>query len=241
MARILLVDDEPDLIWAMQYSLRDEGHQVLTAYDGVEALALARREHPDLIALDIVMPRLNGLQVCQRLRQDPLLAPIPILFLTERSAIEDRIAGLDTGGDDYVVKPVNLQELKARIRALIRRSRSALPYDLDAQERRKQVQVGDLILDLGACHVQVAGESVQLTPTEFDLLYFLMTHPGETFSSEQLLQRVWSYPSGAADPGLVRWHVKNLRAKVEPDPAHPVYIRTISRHGYLLEKHLPSR
>jgi DNA-binding response OmpR family regulator len=235
LTRILLADDEPDLVWAVQHSLRAEGYEVLVAYDGEETLALARRHHPDLIVLDIVMPRLDGLQVCYRLRQDPTLAAMPILFLTERSAIEDRIKGLDGGGDDYLVKPFDLRELKARIRVLLRRRRSATEQSQGLEAQSPTLRVGSLTLDLNACQVHVEGQTVQLTPTEFDLLYYLMTHPGELFSSERLLQEVWNYPSGTADPSLVRGHVKNLRAKIEPDPAHPVYIRTVPRLGYLLE------
>jgi len=240
MPRILLVDDEQDLVWAVQHSLSDEGHEVLTAYDGMEALAVARRHRPDLVILDIVMPRLDGLQVCRRLRRDPTLAAVPILFLTVRSAIEDRIKGLDEGGDDYLVKPFDLEELKARVKALLRRSRSVPEGGPGTEGQGSLLVVGPLTLDLHTRHVRVGEETVQLTPTEFDLLYHLMTHPGEVFSSRQLLQQVWGYPPRTADPGLVRWHIKNLRAKIEPDPAHPVYIRTVPRHGYMLERRLSS-
>jgi DNA-binding response OmpR family regulator len=234
MARILLVDDEQDLVWAVQHSLSDESYEVLTAYDGVEALTIARRHRPDLVILDIVMPHLDGLQVCQRLRRDPTLAAVPILFLTGRSAIEDRITGLDEGGDDYLVKPFDLQELKARVRALLRRRRSASEGGPGSEGQDSLLVVGPLTLDLHTCQASVGEKTVQLTPTEFDLLHHLMIHPGEVFSSLQLLQQVWGYPPETADPGLVRWHIKNLRAKIEPDPANPVYICTVPRHGYIL-------
>ncbi len=233
-ARILLVDDEQDMVWAVRHSLDDEGYEVLTAYDGVEALAVARRHRPDLIILDIVMPRLDGLQVCHRLRRDPALAAVPILFLTVRSAIEDRITGLDEGGDDYLVKPFDLRELKARIRALLRRSRPAPAGGPGSGSLGSLLVVGPLALDLHTRRVRVGGETVQLTPTEFDLFHHLITHPGELFSSQQLLEQVWGYPPETADPSLVRWHIKNLRVKIEPDPAHPAYIRTVPRHGYIL-------
>jgi DNA-binding response OmpR family regulator len=236
MNRILLVDDEQDLVWAVRHSLNDEGYEVLTAYDGVEALAVARRHRPDLVILDIVMPRLDGLQVCHVLRRDPALAAVPVLFLTVRNAIDDRIKGLDGGGDDYLVKPFDLGELKARIRALLRRSRPAPEGAPGLEGRNSLLKVGPLTLDLHTCQVRVGGKTVQLTPTEFDLLHHLMVHLGEVFSSQQLLQQVWGYPPETADPGLVRWHIKNLRAKIEPDPAQPVYIRTIPRHGYILRR-----
>jgi two-component system alkaline phosphatase synthesis response regulator PhoP len=234
--RILLVDDEKDLVWAIQHSLSDEGHQVLTAYDGVEALGLARRHHPDLIILDIIMPRLDGLQVCRRLRRDPTLAAVPILFLTVCSTIEDRIKGLDEGGDDYLVKPFDLEELKARVRALLRRARSAPEGGPGAEGQGPLLVAGLLTLDLHTCQVRVGSETTQLTPTEFNLLHHLMTNPGEVFSSQQLLQQVWGYPPRTGDPGTVRWHIKNLRAKIEPNPAHPVYICTVPRHGYMFDR-----
>ena len=232
-ARILVVDDEQDLVWAVRHSLSDEGHEVLAAYDGVEALAVANRQRPDLVILDITMPRLDGLQVCRRLRRDATLAAVPILFLTVRSAIEDRIKGLDEGADDYLVKPFDLRELKARVQALLRRSRSAPEGDPGLGGRGSLV-AGSLTLNLHTCQVRVGEKTAQLTPTEFDLLHHLMAHPGETFSSQQLVRQVWDYPPGTADPSLVRWHIKNLRAKIERDPARPVHIRTIPRHGYIL-------
>jgi DNA-binding response OmpR family regulator len=236
MARILLVDDEQDLVWAVRHSLSDEGYEVLTAYDGVEALAVARRHRPDLVILDIVMPRLDGLQVCHRVRRDPTLAAVPILFLTVRSAIEDRLKGLDEGGDDYLVKPFDLRELKARVKALLRRGRSAPEGGPGPEGRGSLLVVGPLTLDLYTRQVRVGEKSIQLTPAEFDLLHHLMTHPGEVFSSQQLLRQVWGYPPETADPGLVRWHMKNLRAKIEPDPVRPVCIRTVPHHGYILDE-----
>jgi len=234
--RILVVDDEKDLVWAVQHSLSDEGWEVLTAYDGVEALALAWRHRPDLIILDIMMPRLDGLQVCRRLRRDPTLAAVPILFLTVRSAIKDRIKGLDEGGDDYLTKPFELEELMARVRALLRRARSAPEESPRAEDQGPVLVVGNLALYLHTCQGRVGQKTVQFTPTEFNLLHYLMTHAGEVFSSQQLLQQVWGYPPRTGDPGTVRWHTRNLRAKIEPDPAHPVYIRTIPHRGYVFER-----
>lgn len=240
MAQILLVDDEQNLVWALRHSLSDEGHQVVTAYDGVEALAVARRHHPDLVILDIVMPRLDGLQVCRRLRRDPTLAAVPILFLTVRSAIEDRIKGLDEGGDDYLVKPFDLGEMKARVRALLRRVRPTGEEGPESADRGPLLVVGTLALNLHTCQVHLGSETIHLTSTEFDLLHYLMIHPGEIFSSQQLLQQVWGYPPRTGNPGTVRWHIKNLRDKIEPDPADPVYICTVPGHGYMFERRGPS-
>ncbi len=231
---ILLVDDKQDLVWAVRHSLSDEGYEILTAYDGVEALAVARRHRPDLVILDIVMPRLDGLQACHNLRRDPTLAAVPILFLTVRSTIEDRVVGLDEGGDDYLVKPFDLQELKARVRALLRRSRSASEGGAEPDDQGSLLVVGPLVLEKKTHQVRVGVKTIQLTPTEFDLLAYLMTHAGEVFSSEHLLQQVWGYPPQTADPGLVRWHIKNLRAKMKTNPQDPEYIRTVPRHGYVV-------
>jgi DNA-binding response OmpR family regulator len=236
MTYILVVDDEQDLVWAVRHTLRDEGYEVLTAYDGLEALTLAGRHPLDLVILDIAMPRLDGLQVCRKLRQDPTLANVPILFLTDRSAIEDRVAGLDEGCDDYLGKPFDFRELKARIRALLRRSRAFAGEDQEAGPTDSLLRAGQLDLDLHTHQVHVEEKTAQLTPAEFDLLHYLMLHTGEIFSSRKLLQHVWNYPPEAAEPGLVRWHIKNLRDKIEPDPAHPLYIRTVPHYGYIIDK-----
>jgi DNA-binding response OmpR family regulator len=233
--RILVVDDEQDLVWALRHSLGDEGYEVLTAHDGRHALTVARHHHPDLVVLDVVMPELNGLQVCRRLRRDPTLASVPILFLTVRSTVEDRVAGLDRGGDDYLVKPFDTRELKARIRTLLRRSQ-IMPRD--GRMRRQAdatLRVGRLALDLRTRQARAGdGRLVQLTSTQTDLLHHLMLHPDEVFSSRQLLQQVWGYPPDTGELSTVRWHIKNLREKIEPDPADPTYIRTIPHQGYLL-------
>lgn len=235
MAHILVVDDEYGLVWAVQRSLHDEGYQVSCAYDGVQALALARQAHPDLIILDIVMPRMNGLDVCHNVRQDTSLDYIPILFLTVRNAVVDRVYGLDSGCDDYLIKPFDLSELKARIRALLRRKRIASADKVQGEaEQDVLLRLPPLSLDLHTHQLHLRGKVIQLTQIEFNLLHYLMCHPAEIFSSEQLLQQVWGYSWGMANPSLVRRHIRNLRAKIEPDPTQPQYIRTIASQGYLL-------
>ena len=234
--RILVVDDEQDLVWALRHSLGDEGYEVLTAYNGLEALSSAQRDRPDLIILDIVMPGLNGLEVCRRLRRDPTLAAVPILFLTVRSHIEDRITGLTEGADDYLAKPFDMRELKAHVKALLRRSRLGAQRQSETDGSDSRIAVGALALDLLTHELHVGEKAVEVTPTEFYLLKHLMTHPGQVFSSARLLQEVWGYTSEVASLSLVRWHIKNLRTKIEPDPGEPVYIRTVSRHGYMLTR-----
>ena len=233
MARILVVDDEDLVLSVVRHSLRGEGYEVFAAADGRSALSLARRHLPDLIILDINMPGLNGLEVCRRLRQDPALEATPILFVTGRIAVKDRVEGLDQGGDDYLPKPFDIGELTARVRALLRRAEHAGREGSEA-EGAASVLVGRLRLDLRSRQATVGRSTMALTPTEFDLLHHLMTHPDEVFSTEELLQQVWGYHPGTGDTSLVRWHVRNLRAKIERDPAHPRFIKTVPRHGYTL-------
>ncbi|MDO9066197.1 MAG: response regulator transcription factor [Chloroflexota bacterium] len=231
-----MTDDEPDLVWAVQQHLKRAGYEVLTAHDGLEALAVARRHHPALVILDINMPVLNGLETCQRMRADPILASIPILFLTVDRENSDKVQGLDHGADDYITKPFDLPEFQARIRALLRRHQSPSNLDQLDSSHSSTLRLGEISLDLLTHLVQVGEKRTELTPTEFDLLYFLMTHPQEVFTSRQLLQMVWNYPDEIANPGLVRWHFKNLRIKIEIDPAKPTYIITVAHQGYMLNK-----
>ena len=227
MACICVVDDERDVAWAVEQSLGRRGHEVVVAHSGQRALELMRRRRPDLVILDIIMPGMNGLEVCERLRTDPTLAAVPILFLTAKGDIQDRIKGLEAGGDDYLSKPFDLQELYLRVEALLRRSRP-----ISAEERPSPLVVGPLSLDRRTFVLRAEGKTVRLTPMEFEVMLCLMSHPGEVFSSERLLQEVWAYPAGTGDPATVRWHIKNLRAKIEPDPTKPTYIQTVPRYGY---------
>ena len=230
-SRILLVDDDYELIRGLRNSLMQEGYEVLLAHNGVEGLQAAQHHHPALIILDVNMPWLDGLEVCRRLRQDSdaRLRHIPILFLTSRDTVDDHVNGLDVGADDYLDKPFNVRELKARVRALLRRQETETP------PAALELTLGTLTLHLQASWVRRDSlDAVQLTPAEFDLLYYLMTHPNRPFSSQELLEEVWSYGPGTADPSLTRWHIKNLRTKIEPDPDHPTLIRTVPRLGYML-------
>lgn len=231
--RILLVDDDHKLVQGLRVGLLAEGYEVLTAVNGVEGLKAARRQQPDLIVLDVNMPWMDGLEVCRRLREDDHFQQTPILMLTSNNTIDDRVAGLDQGADDYLAKPFNMRELKAHVRALLRRFPAS---ETNNHQQEDILQLGLIKLGLKASWVRVNGsEPIQLTPVEFDLLHYLMRHPQQTFSSEELLEKVWSYAPGTADPSLTRWHIKNLRAKIEPDPAHPIFLRTVPRHGYILD------
>ena len=232
---ILLIDDHYQLVQGIRNTLQEEGYEIIVAANGLDGLKAARRHRPDLIVLDINMPLMDGLEVCNRLRADHQFRKVPILFLTSRNSVEDRVRGLDNGADDYLAKPFNTAELKARIRAQLRRT-GALQIETNAQIADR-LEVGPLTLDLKACWVQVNhDETIQLTPAEFELLHYLMTHPNQTFSGDDLLENVWAYEPGTADRSLARWHIRNLRSKIEPDPANPTYIRTIPRHGYILDQ-----
>jgi DNA-binding response OmpR family regulator len=174
------------------------------------------------------MPGTDGYQVCRQVRGDPLLKDVPILFLTAKSKDEDKIEGFRAGGDDYLAKPFNMQELQLRIRAILRRAGNGVEESLN----QNVVKVGDVALDTRSFKVTTPAGTSLLTNVQFDLLYHLMSNAGQVFTSQQLLQDVWDYPRDTGSPELVRAHIKNLRDKIEPEPRQPVYIRTIQGHGY---------
>ncbi len=230
MAEILVVDDDRDVAQSIELALRQRGFRVTLAYSGVGALRTLRRYRPDLVILDVLMPGMGGLEVCRRLRTDANLCDLPIIFLTARGQEQDRIEGLRAGADDYVGKPFSLEELFLRVQAVLRRCQRAL-----VEERPSTLEACGLTLDSYTFEVTtLEKKGVLLTPTEFDLLYHLMLHAGQIFSSERLLQEVWDFPYDTGSTDLVRAHVKNLREKIEPDPKNPNYLRTVPRHGYVI-------
>jgi two-component system response regulator RpaA len=177
---------------------------------------------------------MSGLEVCRRMRTDPNLVDLPVIFLTARGQARDRIEGFKAGADDYIGKPFVLEELLLRVRAILRRVERA-----PAQEAAPSLGAGGLVLDMRTFEVTTREKTVLLTPTEFDLLYHLMAHAGQVFSSERLLQEVWDFPYDTGSTDLVRAHVKNLRDKIEPDPRSPTYLRTVPRHGYVVSEASP--
>jgi DNA-binding response OmpR family regulator len=230
MQQTLLVVDDDDLVaQAVQRALKKFGFQVLVANNGRDGIQVARRYTPDLIVLDVIMPGLNGYQVCREMRSDPLLQDTPILFLTAKSEDDDKIEGLMAGADDYLTKPFNMEELHLRVRAILRR---ALPAEEQFIENPNEVQVGDVVLDCRTFQVTTDKGTALLTNVQFDLLYHLMINAGQIFTTQQLLQDVWNYPPNTGSPELVRAHVRNLREKIESVPSKPRYVRTIQGHGY---------
>jgi DNA-binding response OmpR family regulator len=226
-AKIMVVDDDEIVARTIERTLRAGGFQVVVVHSGVDALRAARRNPPDLMVLDVLMPGLDGYEVCRQVRGDPLLNNLPILFLTAKGKEEDRIVGLQAGADDYLVKPFNLDELYLRVRAILRRTQRE-----EEVSPPSHLEAGEYSLDTRSYEIRGPQGVSGLTPVQFDLLYHLMSHPNEVFSPERLLQEVWDYPHDTGSPDLVRVHIKNLRSKIEINPTKPKFIRTIKGHGY---------
>lgn len=220
---VLVVEDEESLASTLSYNLRKNGFNVVSAADGVEGLAAARRLRPDVIVLDLMLPKMDGMELCRRVRSD---SDVPIIMLTARGEEMDRVVGLEMGADDYLTKPFSMRELMARVRALLRRS-GARPVAEDAD----RIIAGALDLDLRGRTVSRSGEEVQLKPKEFDLLYFLAKNAGQVFTREQILERVWGYDFFGGSR-TVDVHVRWLREKLEEAPAHPQHLLTVRGVGY---------
>jgi DNA-binding response OmpR family regulator len=227
-SRILVVDDDATVAEVVARYLERDGFAVETVGDGRVALDRALAEPPDLVVLDLMLPGMDGLEVCRRLRA---LAPVPIIILTARGQESDRIVGLELGADDYVAKPFSTKELVARVRAVLRRARG--PLAAPSPEAPRVHLDGDLAVDIAARQARLAGEVVALTAREFELLAFLVRHPRQAFRREEILEQVWGYRYG--DTSTVTVHVRRLREKIEPDPADPVRIATVWGVGYRWE------
>lgn len=225
--RVLLVEDDEALRFTVAHNLKREGYTVLTAARGDDALRAAREHHPDLILLDIMLPGVDGLQVCRLLRRD---SKVPIILLTALGGESDRVIGLDTGADDYLAKPFGMRELMARVRALLRRSAPEAASELPSET----VTADDLTIDLARREVRKSGSVLKLKPLEFELLLFFMQHPAKVFTREQILAKVWGddFFGGAR---TVDVHVRWLRQKIERDAAEPTRIKTVRGSGYLFE------
>ena len=229
MKKILVVDDEALLVKGIRFNLQNDGYEVITGCDGVEAVELAKMQNPDLIVLDVMMPRLDGLQACSKIRE---FSDVPIILLTAKADDMDKLLGFDQGADDYLTKPFNILELKARIRAMLRRSGSVTA----ARETPKNELLGGSIrLDLDARNAYRGDELADLTAKEFDVIEHLMRNPNRVFSRENLLDNIWAYEY-RSDIRTVDVHIRRLREKLEADPAQPKHIMTKWGVGYYFKK-----
>jgi DNA-binding response OmpR family regulator len=221
--RVLIVDDDVKIVELVKLYLNRDGYTVLTAYEGNEALRLAREAHPDLIVLDIMLPGIDGLEICRVLRSE---SSVPIILLTARTTEQDRIIGLDLGADDYVTKPFSPKELAARVRAVFRR----MP-DESLQMGPEELHFGNLTVNFPRHEAYLNSKALNLTPVEFKLLGVLIREPNRVFSRAQLIEKVLGYDFDGFDR-TIDVHILNLRRKLEPDASHPLYIKTVYGSGY---------
>jgi len=220
--KILVVDDDVKTVELVRLYLNRDGYRVITAYDGVEALRLARESHPDLIVLDLMLPGVDGLEICRTLRTE---SEVPIIMLTAMTTDQDRLTGLELGADDYVTKPFSPRELAARVRAVLRR--------LPGERGPEKIEHGELTLNFLKYEAFLEGKPLNLTPVEFKLLGVLAKEPGRVFSRAQIIEKAFGYDFDSFDR-TIDVHILNLRRKIEPDPRHPKYIKTVYGTGYKL-------
>ena len=218
MKKILVVDDEKSIVKGIKFSLEQDDMKVEVAYDGETALELAKANHYDMILLDIMLPGFSGLEVCQMIRE---FSDVPIIMLTAKGDDMDKILGLEYGADDYITKPFNILEVKARIKAIFRRNNRNVPE----QENQKVIETKGLKIDVDSRRVYIDDKEVNLTAKEFELVYLLVSNPNKVYSREQLLKTIWG-PSYPGDARTVDVHVRRLREKIEATPADPKYIHT---------------
>jgi len=225
MSKVLVVDDDPGIVKVVRAYLEQEGFQVLVAYDGKKAMQIARNDKPDLVVLDLMLPEMDGWDVCRALRKE---SDVPIIMLTARVEESDKLIGLELGADDYVTKPFSPRELVARVRSVLRRIQGAPP-------KPERISRGEITVDVSRHAVTVRGEPVDLTPTEFDLLAVLMQDAGRSFTRSQLLEQVQGYAYEGYER-TIDVHIKNLRQKIETDPRNPQHIKTVYGLGYRFEE-----
>lgn len=236
MVNILVVDDDPEIIDLLRLDLELMGFHVDSASDGMAALKKAEAKVYDLIVLDVMMPKLDGFDVCKRIRANRASAAVPIILLTAKGTIEDKIRGFNAGADDYLVKPFEFQELMVRMRALFRRS-GTLNKETAAPKKDEVLSAGDLKLIPTSLEAVIQGRLVKLTPTEFEILYCLMQHVGEAVPLATILREVWGYEEDE-DVRMLRVHIGGLRQKIEADHKQPRYLQTITNVGYRLNAQL---
>lgn len=258
-AHILVVEDDDLVSRTLERSLSDDDFKISLTNNGKDGLRIARKQAPDLVILDVIMPEMDGYEVCREMRADPSLSDMPILFLTAKIKDEDKINGFLAGADDYLTKPFNVDELLLRVRAILRRTRvqestispshegnhysvvaRKVLQELELQKNSPVVKytlvAGDFVLDTQSyeLHTPHRGK-VRLTPIQYDLVHHMMSNPGKIFSPSRLLDEVWDYPADTGSPDLVRVHIKNLRDRVESDPGSPSFITTVPGFGYTID------
>lgn len=238
LQKVLVIDDEENIIEFVKLGLRYEGFQVESAPDGEQGITLAQRINPELIILDVMMPGIDGIEVCQRLRENPTTRDIPILMLTAKDAVQDRISGLDSGADDYLTKPFDFDELLARMRAILRRQKRTkiVPGEESAESENDGhiLQFGDLRMNTSTREVTRAGRLIELTATEYNLLHLFMSHPRQVLDRQTILNRVWGYDF-LGETNIIEVYVRYLREKIEDSPSTPRLIVTVRSVGYVLK------
>ena len=227
MKRVLLIEDDRDIVELVRYNLEREGFQVAAATDGATGLAQIRKAPPDILLLDLMLPKLSGLDICKEIRRDTSLNRLPILMLTARGEEADRVVGLEMGADDYVTKPFSPRELGARVKALLRRTEPT-------NEPRRVIEARGLSIDPSSYRVARDGKPVTLSTLEFRLLYYLATRPNRVFTRDQLLDAVWG-TERFVTPRSVDVYIRRLREKVESDADHPAFLKTVRGAGYMFE------
>lgn len=223
--KILVVDDDLKIVELVKLYLERERFQVFTAYDGLQALELARQKQPDLVILDVMLPKVDGLDVLRLLTAE---STIPVILLTARRTEDDKLIGLELGADDYVTKPFSPRELMARVRVVLRRLQKG------KSSQPEQVQLGDLVVDYARREARRNGRTLPLTPSEFNLLAFMAQTPGRVYTRQELLDELFGYDAASLER-TIDTHIMNLRRKIEPDPAHPIYVQTVYGQGYRVE------
>lgn len=234
---ILIVDDEESIMDLLVYNLEKEGYNTLKAYDGLTAVELALKERPDLILLDVMIPKLDGISVCKKIRYYLNISTMPILMVSAKDSESDKIVGLEMGADDYITKPFQIRELMARIKANLRKSdakASIVKADIEEEKESEIIQVGDLTLDLRKVEAKVKGQTVNLTKKEFDVLRFLASQPGEVVTRERLLHEIWEYEDYVGAIRTIDVTMNRIRDKIEKDKAYPKILITKRGVGYYI-------
>jgi DNA-binding response OmpR family regulator len=247
-SNILVIEDDSLVARTIERCLRGSEYHVQVVNTGVAGLKAARRKIPDLVLLDVMMPGMDGYTVCKEMREDALLKNVPIIFLTAKNKVEDKIVGLSVGADDYLGKPFNVDELLLRVKAILRRSQpsSAVQTEkgnadpklrpITANQSDPVIRIGEYSLDTRTyMFSSPAKGKIRLTPIQYTHLYHLMTHPNKIFSPSLLLDEVWDYPSDTGSADLVRVHIKNIRECIEENPKNPVFIKTVQGYGYTIQ------